>query len=467
MTRDSIAARGMVLIMSKQFLAGVVTVVGGFLLSKVLGPQDFGIYVICQSLTAVLTIIGRLGVNGWLLVQKSEPTEADYRIALAVMFAASTLVSCLSFPVLPLLEQFSRIPGLFWPTVFSALMLPVYVLVIPATVRLERQLRYRPVVVIELVCQIVALAVGVSLAFHGWGVWGPLFGWLVREIINCVMSWAVVGLLPHVSRDTIRVREILQFGTKYSLAIGIGQSRNLVFLTLVGRMLGSEAVGFLGLAIKAAGLASPVRAAAARLMLPTLAPIVHTPEALRRGLKVLVETEVLLSVPVVVSAIIVYSLGVEFLLGPAWQPTVALLPWVVAASLLMSPHAPALSVLNMSSHFRESYSASALSLMALAVTVILLEGAYGVEGCAAALLIGWPASWLQEWFAREHMGTSNPTIGMLWAIGGAGICLAMRLGPWMLILPVIVVAVTYSDILCRSHALMTAIRFNGRANARF
>ncbi|MBV5330044.1 MAG: oligosaccharide flippase family protein [Chlorobium sp.] len=458
MAREKRAILSGGLVAINHVVGAVVTVVSALLLSKVLGPKTFAIYALCTSLSGVLRPVARLGINACLLTQSDEPQADDYQTALATMLACSILVACIAIILLPLIGHFSRIPNLFWPGVATVAILPLHVFSLPAITRLERGLKFRPVVIIELVSQILGQSCGISLAFCGWGIWGPLAGLGVRTIINGIAPWVVMGLRPRVSWDSKNAWRMVKFGFGYVVVTILGQSRSLLLLSIVGRIIGQEAVGYMGLTLRAVGLIAPFRAASARLILPALAPIAHIPDTLRRGVEAVVETELLLSVPVTVFAVAIYQPCVQLLLGPTWQQTASLFPWVAAGSLLMSAHTTSLSVLHIRGYFAESIISTSVGHFGLVVALACLGAFAGLEGCAAATVAVWPLFWIQEWLANRRLGTFWSVNGISWAIGGAAACLSWRLGPWVLILPSVIGVATFTAIGSRFKFIISVIK---------
>ena len=82
------------LLATNHVVGSVITVVSALLLSKALGPGEFALYVFCNSLTGVLRVVSRLGVNACLLTQREEPDALDYQVALTTMLVASLLTAC-------------------------------------------------------------------------------------------------------------------------------------------------------------------------------------------------------------------------------------------------------------------------------------------------------------------------------------------------------------------------------------
>lgn len=453
MNRERRAILGGGLVALNHVIGAVVTVASALLLSKALGPNEFAIYAMCTSLSVVQRIVSRLGLSTYLLAQKEEPEEADYAVALGTMLGLSLLVAGLTALSLKAIGHFSHVPNLFWPGLAMTALLPLHILSLPATVKLERQLNYKPVLLIELAVQVLGQVTGICLAFAGWGVWGPVSGAVLRALVQSVAPWLVVGLVPQVRWHAARAWRMVKYGFGFVVTTSLTQSRSLILLSIMGRVAGPEAVGYMGLTLRAVGLIEPFRAAASRVTLPALAPIAHLPAALRRGVTAAVETELFLNIPVTVVAVLLFPTAVRLLLGPAWQPAATLFPWVAASSLLLSAHAASLSALHIRGFFAESIAAAVVGCFALAGALIVMGGLGGAEGCAAATVVAWPAAWLHEWFATRRMGTRWSRPGVAWALSGAAACLIWRLGPGVLALLALVGFATRARIKERARSL--------------
>jgi O-antigen/teichoic acid export membrane protein len=456
MKRETQAIRSGSLVAINHVVGAAITVISALLLSKALGPRDFAIYALCSSLSGVLRGVSRLGVNAYLLTQKEEPRAEDYHTALATMLACSVVVACAASVALPWLGHFSRVPRLFWPGIATVALLPFHVLPLPALARMERQLKFKPVVIIELLGQVIGQFTGISLAFCGWGIWGPLTGWGVRAIFQGVAPWVVVRLRPRIHWDTKNTKRMIKYGVGYVLTTSLAQSRSLVLLAIVGRLMGQDAVGYMGLTLRAIGLAAPFRAAVSRVILPAIAPIAHISDTLKERIKATVEMELLLSIPVIVFAVAIYPFFIRLMLGPSWQPTATLFPWVAAGFLLASAHAASMSALHVRGFFAESIASTIIGYVALAVALVVFGSFMGLEGCAVATVAVWPASWANEWFSKRRLGTRWSMNGVVWAVGGAGACLAWRCGPWMLIIPAIICVATHAAIQSRTKVIINA-----------
>jgi lipopolysaccharide exporter len=457
MTRAKRAIKGAGLVASNHVVSALITVASALILSRVLGPQVFAIYALASSISAVTRIIARLGVNASLLTQREEPTDDDYYVALATMLISSVVVACVVIVLLPYLESFSRVSNVFWPATITVLLLPFHVLSLPAITRLERRLRFKPLIIIDLAAQVSGQVVGVSMAINGYGINGPLTGWVIRELISGLAPWFVIGLWPKVSLILSKSFRMVKFGLGYVAASSVSQSRNMVFLSIVGRVLGPEAVGYFGLTLRAAGLIAPFRAAAGRVGLPALVPIAHLPDSLRNAVRSVVETELLFSVPITILAVGIYSFSVKHLLGAQWMATVELFPGIAAGALLASAHATSLNVIHIRGYFMASIISSCVGIISLTLAVFILSHLGGINACSLAAIFAWPALWVQEWFARKKTGIQWSRNGVAWAIGGTAACLAFEFGVYLALVSLVMVVVTATSIRNRVDYVFTSL----------
>jgi len=457
MSREIRAIRGGSFVAINNVMGTGVTLVAAFLLSKALGPKEFAIYSFCTSLTGVLRCLSRLGVNASLLTQKEEPQPEIYGTALTTMLVSSIVVAIPAAILIPFLGRFSHIPHLFWPGIATIILVPFHIISLPALTRLERQLKYKPVAIIEFTGQVVGQILAIALAFHGWGIWGPITGWSLRALFQSITPWIAAGLKPRLRWDPTVSRRMIKYGSGYVLATSLAQGRTLFLLAIVGRLFGQEAIGYMGLTLRAASLAAPFRAAISRVILPAIAPIAHLPAKLKEKINATVEMEILLSAPVTVIAVATYPYFVRLILGNSWLPTVELFPWIAAGSLLMSVHSAALSALYVRGYFAESICSTIISYMALLLALVLFGNLLGLQGGAIATLVVWPASWVIEVFAHRRLGISWSRNGVVWALAGTFACLTDIIGLWMLIPVSLIFAATYASIKARSVAMYNAL----------
>lgn len=445
------------IVASQQFISSLVSLIYAILLSRALGPAAFALFAVCSGLSKVLGTTARMGINARLLTQPENPSEEDYGVGLCTMLILSVAVTVSGVSLLPFLGRFGHFRGLFWPGLATICFIPIRIIATVGSSRLERELLFKPVAAIEFGVQLISQSVATVLAFSGLGVWGPIIGWSLQTTIQAIAFWRVVGGWPTLAWNPAKSIKMFKYGCGYALASAIGQGRNLVIISFVGRVGGESYAGYISLGLRAVELMSPIRNAASRVLLPALASIISAPLRLRHWVFAAVETETLLSVPFMATAVAILSFLGPHLLGPKWLQFKTVFPWLITTAILCAIHAISITALTIRGWFGEVIVSALVGHMAVATAILLAAGHHSPEGYAVATLICWPAAWLQEWFASRRLGTRVGWNSVLWAMGGAGLCLAWRLGPWTLLLPAMAIAWTRHGIRSRARSIYSAV----------
>lgn len=442
----------------RQVLAGLMSLVTAILLSRVLGPSDFAIYSICLALTVSLAPVSRMGINAWLISRKKAPEEQHFNIALGGMLSFSIAVALAAAGALPLLEKFSNVHGLFWPGVFTVALLPFEVLSLPAMTRLERDLDYGRVMKIALLSQFFGQFSGVILAYWGLGIWGPFIGWLIRSAYTNIACWIAVRRFPRVQWNIAILGEMLRFGFGHTVSAALNSSRNLIILSVIGQWFGKDAVGVMGLAFRVAEFITPFRAVVARITVPVLAPVSDTTTLMNVAQQKASEMEILVTIPIAICGLALYSATAISFLGVSWNGSLIVLPWVLAAKILVVPHAASFSVLNVKGHFGAAIAITVLGLSFAILMIRILGSAFGLEGAAAASLAFWLPSLMLHWVARERLGFEWNYYAQLWAWAGVAACLSLRFGLVFLVIFLLILLLTWREIRAVANEVIRAFR---------
>lgn len=165
----------------------VAQVLAQILIARQLGPDQFGVFAIATIVIGLANFFSDLGMS---LVQKQEVTEADIRHVFTVQFliglTTAATVFLLAGPLAGLLEDSRSSP------VIAALSL---VLLFNATSAvstnlLRRQLDFRGIQIAQITSYVVGfLAIGVTLAFMGAGVWSLTVAWIAQSFINLALLY--------------------------------------------------------------------------------------------------------------------------------------------------------------------------------------------------------------------------------------------------------------------------------------
>lgn len=277
---------------------------------------------------------------------------------------------------------------------------------------LRRALLFRPFVLSSTIAAVLGGAVGIGLAFAGFGVWA-LVGFAVSEaVIATSLAW-VFAIRAGVWRpgwtfDLSPLRSVLGYSTAVTgnrlLFYGSRNVDNLI----VGRVLGATALGFYGLAYRL--MLFPIQRVTdvvSSVALPAFATLQDDRIRLASGYLRAVRALSAVVIPVTVGIALTAPDLVPVLFGEQWRPAVAPLR-VLAVS------GPALAMVRLNGNLFEGMGRAGVSLAISAVTLALLVPAFlvGVRHGVMGVAIAYTATAYLGLLPAAHMVARTAGIGV-------------------------------------------------------
>src|SRR5687768_13765522 len=159
-----------------------INVLGVLLLTRTLGPHDYGVYAAAAALFATVQLISQLGIPVYIVRHDRDPAPSQWWTASIMMLLTGVLGAALMMAAFPLVERFTRIAQLGAIGLVVIAVLPLNNLAqVPLSI-LERRLDYKRTSMIELSTQALFFVVALPLAFRGWGAWAPALGFVAQQI---------------------------------------------------------------------------------------------------------------------------------------------------------------------------------------------------------------------------------------------------------------------------------------------
>lgn len=307
------------------------------IVSRLLTPEEIGIFSVSVSLLGFAHILRDFGVGNYL-IQVKEVTRANMRAAFSVMLYSSWLIAALLFLARgPIADFYNRegVAEVIGLIAFNFLIVPFGA---PILSVLRREMQFGRITIVSTANTLVQVSVTVICAMNGLSylsmAWGSIAGMATNVILLLIMRPRESILLP-----TARgLREVLHFGFRSSaasIATEIGNaSPDLIF----GRTLGFSAVAYFS---RAAGL---VHMAMGQLMkivqdvfLPAFARDIRNGEnpAALYNRATLHMTGI--TAPMMAFLAIMAEPLILFLFGEQWTPSTLLATLLCLYVLLFSP----------------------------------------------------------------------------------------------------------------------------------
>lgn len=376
--------RGGIYLMLRQGLGLGIGVGGVLLLTRLLGPFNYGLYAGALAIVLFLSQTSRVGIDVYLVRREGTLDEPVYHQAFSFLLVSGFGISMLGLLASPLLRRWWEDPQFVAPLQVMLLSLPLTALYVPAQARLERALDFRKIAGIELTGQVLLYTLALPLAWLGYGVWAPVAGYFLWQTWMLVSGYILAGYRPHWFWSLELLREMLGYSLGYWASNRVWALRRLVNPLIVGHYLGPAAVGYVALAIRLVETLSFVKDASWRLSIVALSKVQRDLPRLRRALEEAMGLQSLALGPILAGFATVAPWILPSLFGDRWAPVLLVYPFVALSYLLNAVFSMHTSVLYVLQRNRSVMVFNLIHIALFAGAALLLIPRIGLQGYGLA-----------------------------------------------------------------------------------
>jgi O-antigen/teichoic acid export membrane protein len=216
--------------------------------------------------------------------------------------------------------------------------LPLLAFRTPGAVLFERHLEFRPQVKVELAETLVYYAFAITAVLMGAGVWGLVFGLVVRAAFGSAVMTIIapVGFIPPIWHSE-NLRRMLSFGAQYQgiSAATLARDQGLNILTAA---LGSlTTLGLWSLLARVLQIPLVVLSSLRRVSYPGIARLMAAGEDIRPVVERTMALSCVISGTMAVALVGTGPALVPTLFGPRWNALIDVLPLAGCATLINGP----------------------------------------------------------------------------------------------------------------------------------
>ena len=361
------------------YLAVVLQLTSTLIISRLLTPDEIGIFAVAAVLAALASTFRDFGVAEYMIQEKALSTE-KIRAAFAANLTISWLMAITIAGSSSWAADFYRQPGIAKVMLVQAvsfLMIPFGAVTIAY---FRRELNYRPIFIANLLANICSFAVAVGLALNGVGymslAWSSLAGVFVTVMAAIVMRPQGFPRLPSFQG----IAEVVAFGKHASAIYLFGQAGKGAPEAIIGRALDMASVAFFS---RANSLLEIFNRTVLRAVLPVCLP--YFSDAARSGAGVktgyLKAGKLLTGIGwpfFAVMGLLAFS-AIRLMYGPQWIPAVTLAQILCLAGILELPYYLATEVMIAAGHVARSNRLQ-FFVQGLKVLGLLMAFPYGLTG---------------------------------------------------------------------------------------
>ncbi|MCF0072570.1 lipopolysaccharide biosynthesis protein [Dyadobacter sp. CY261] len=356
------------------------------LLSRMLGPDDFGLLAAAMALTGLIETFGTLG-SASALTQRAVVTDRFYSAVLVVTSLLATLMMLAIGFSSSFLASFYNKPQL--RDVFLLLMwsIPFQAIETFPLSELQRRLAFDKIAFTNILSIVVSGVIAVWLAYsgHGWIALGArlLLVQSIRTITLCAYAWPKFKFRPALSE----IKELLRFGLPQSLSQFLLVFGRKIDDILIGKWMGTSALGIYSLAYSLyVWPVSNIKGRISQVIFAAFSKIQADRAAMGNFYLKTVSLATLIGFPAIVGFSAICDLAVPVLMGDKWLQAIPILRILGFASLFevcVFPGAIYQAIGQTKSYLKIILITRMIT--AMGILFALLAG-YGIDGVATSIV---------------------------------------------------------------------------------
>ena len=227
----------------------VITLIGLALLARLLAPREFGLLAFAMVYITYAETIGDFG-SGMALVYWPDRREDAAQVTFFVNAVAGIAWFLVTLAIAPWVADFFNAPH--GTAIVRTLALSFIFKYFGNThdALSTKDLRFRARLIPELSLAAVKAAISLVLAWFGFGVWSLVWGHLAGSAARTALLWLIVPWRPSWRLPRDLVKPMLTYGRGILIVNILSAVTHHADLAVVGRMLGTTALGLYQMASK-------------------------------------------------------------------------------------------------------------------------------------------------------------------------------------------------------------------------
>jgi len=317
----------------------------GIILARLLLPADFGLI---GMLVVFLAISQSFVDSGFAnaLIRKQNRTEVDFSTVFYFNIVVGLVFYFVLFFASPYIAAFYNAPILESLTKVIALNVFINSLTIVQRAKFTINVDFKTQTKASLLSVLISGAIGIWLAYQGFGVWALAVQSIVASFINMIALWIYSRWLPRKVFSISSFKELFSYGSKLLLAGLIDTVYRNIYLIVIGRKFSQSDLGYYTRANEFTQFPSiNVTGVLYRVIFPILSSIQDDDEKLREIYRKFLRLSAFIIFPLMMGLFGVGEPLIHLLLTEKWANAVLLLQILCLAQMWYPIHAINISLL--------------------------------------------------------------------------------------------------------------------------
>lgn len=392
LTVDQIKKRALSAFMSLAVRQVALRAIGfisiNLILAKLLSVQTLGIFNIATSIITFFSFFSDIGLAASLIQKKDEIKREDITTTFTIQ---QILVGILSIAIIlgaPLLGSFYQLDdsGIWLVRILGISFFLSSLKVIPS-VLLERELKFKPLVTVELVETIVFNVVLIVLAYRGMDIWSFSVAALLRGVIGVVLIYSLAPTRIGFGIKKEVAAQLLSYGIPYQANSLLALVKDRLVPLVVARMVGATGIGYVTWAQAMAFLPLEAMNIIIRITFPAFSRMQDDKESLGKAVEKSLFATTIAVFPALFGIGALLPSVVLYVVSSKWQPALSSFYFFAFSTFWASMSTTFTNVLNAIGYVKITLRLMILWTVLTWVLTPLLVLTFGFLGVAIASFI--------------------------------------------------------------------------------
>jgi lipopolysaccharide exporter len=386
---------------SSSLIAELIRFVRSIILARLLLPEDFGLFAMALTVVAALNALSSLGLSRTIVANKFDSNDdlkshlnTIWTVEILRSLAIAILMSAFAFPMSWFYEQ-------------AQLRVIIPILGLTSFIQgaqniglsiLRKEISFARIFWFELVTNVTGIALTIALAVVMRNVWTLVLGLLLTSALGTLLSYTFHSYRPRLALEKRALRRTLSFG-KLALVIAVAlYVTNMADNVMIGRLLGTGALGNYSLAFNIASAPISVLVfSLGAVLFPAYAEITeHRPKALELAFTKVFTIALTIMLVITSSLFLLSNELVHLLFGSRWATAGTVLP-VLSLVIPLRGLSQIVSTLFWGlNRPKEVAVSTTLGAVVFLAALYPLIKAFGLAGAAGASLIAYSVAFVSR-----------------------------------------------------------------------
>lgn len=362
--------------------SAILGLIANLVLTILLAPAVFGIYIIVLSIISLLNYFSDIGLAA-SLVQKHEISDEDISTTFTVQQTLIITIIAIGFLCSNFIGAFYKLPEsgvhLYWALLLSFFISSLKTI---PSILLERKIQFQKIAFVQIMENVVFYSAVIMFALLKFDLASFTYAVILRAVTGLILIYTLSFWRPRIGISKKSLHTLLSFGIPFQASSFLALFKDDLIILFLGKVLGFSAVGYIGWAKKWAE--TPIRVVMdnlSRVLFPVIARIQHDNEKISRLIEKILYYQTMLLAPAIFGLFLTMPALVMILPRYAkWAPALPLFYIFCVAAFFSSYSTPFINLFNALGKVKISFSFMLFWTVTTWILTPIFTNVFGIVG---------------------------------------------------------------------------------------